>query len=226
MKPLITILLLSLMHAIFPALAQSQTVGACQCPQVKCPGDDAAALSSRAHGHGHRYRYANALSIVKQRCYQKCGGEPPVVQYCPQPAGGLLTLAAAFASTPTPKPTSTPKTTLSRPLPTSRRHTSSTRRISTPTPTPTHAICGGGRGAYRPCAAGSICMKDPRPSPPVPGCGPDCDGLGICVEDRMCGGFAGFGCARAGQQCVDDPRDDCEPGNGGWDCAGLCVWPL
>jgi hypothetical protein len=63
-------------------------------------------------------------------------------------------------------------------------------------------------------------MKDPFD----PSCGPQCDGFGICVEDKICGGFAGWACKEKGQMCVDDPRDDCDPKDGGSDCGGLCVW--
>ena len=93
---------------------------------------------------------------------------------------------------------------------------------SYPQPTGSHAVCGGGRGNYRECTDGEICIKDPY----KPGCGPACDQTGICVRDKFCGGFAGFSCDVKGQTCVDDPRDDCDPSNGGADCAGLCVWPV
>jgi hypothetical protein len=58
-----------------------------------------------------------------------------------------------------------------------------------------------------------------------PGCGLACDQPGICVRDKMCGGFAGFKCDNRAQVCVDNPNDDCDPKNGGADCAGVCVWP-
>jgi hypothetical protein len=57
------------------------------------------------------------------------------------------------------------------------------------------------------------------------GCGLACDQPGICVRNKMCGGFAGFKCDNRGQVCVDNPNDDCDPKNGGADCAGVCVWP-
>ncbi|KAF2258368.1 hypothetical protein CC78DRAFT_478934, partial [Lojkania enalia] len=89
-----------------------------------------------------------------------------------------------------------------------------------PTPSGTHAICGGGRANFLLCDEGYICIKEPG----NPGCGPECDGYGICVKDKMCGGIAAFECEEPGQQCVDDPRDSCDPKNGGWDCGGLCVY--
>lgn len=70
------------------------------------------------------------------------------------------------------------------------------------------------------CAEGFTCIKNPN----KPGCGPECDGTGICVEERMCGGFAGLPCKYDGQVCIDDPRDTCDPEAGGADCGGLCMW--
>lgn len=88
-------------------------------------------------------------------------------------------------------------------------------------PPNTHKICGGGRANAFQCDDGFTCITDPY----TPGCGPACDGLGICVEDKICGGFAGFECADREQVCHDDERDDCDPTQGGSDCAGLCVTP-
>jgi hypothetical protein len=97
----------------------------------------------------------------------------------------------------------------------------STRAKSTATATGTHDPCGGGRaGPYLDCKSGYTCIKDPY----TPGCGPACDGVGICVADR-CGGFAGFSCPDARMVCHDDVADDCDPMNGGADCMGFCVWP-
>ncbi|KAF2254874.1 hypothetical protein BU26DRAFT_527802 [Trematosphaeria pertusa] len=136
-------------------------------------------------------------NAAKQKCYEKCGGAPPTLQVCPP-------LSSSKFITRTVLPTKLPPT----PTPTKK-------------PWPTHAPCGGGRPNLYQCDEGYICIKDPY----KPGCGPECDGLGICVEDKMCGGFAGFGCPQDGQVCVDDYRDDCDPKNGGADCGGLCVWP-
>jgi hypothetical protein len=133
-----------------------------------------------------------------QRCFEKCGGPEPAYAACPPVA--------------TPKPSL--KTSTKKPTPTK---TSSKK----PEPTQTNPICGGGRGNYRQCEEGYTCIKDPN----NPGCGPECDGLGICVKDKLCGGFAAFSCDLEGQHCVDDPRDDCDPENGGADCGGLCMWP-
>lgn len=88
-------------------------------------------------------------------------------------------------------------------------------------PKPTNPICGGGRANFNLCKEGTTCIKDPN----NPGCGPECDGLGICVPEKMCGGFAGFACDDERMVCVDDPRDDCDPKTGGADCAGLCMFP-
>jgi hypothetical protein len=103
------------------------------------------------------------------------------------------------------------------------------KRVAAPTAlavrqdTPTNQVCGGGRPeSYPPCPAGQACIADPL----KPGsCGPACDQPGICIENTMCGGIAGFLCEKQGQICVDDPRDDCDPNEGGSDCAGVCVWP-
>ncbi|XPS94112.1 hypothetical protein M3J09_003437 [Ascochyta lentis] len=82
-------------------------------------------------------------------------------------------------------------------------------------------ICGGGRANTNFCPSGYTCINDPYKS----GCGLECDGTGICVKEKLCGGFAGFKCDGQGQVCVDDPRDECSPATGGADCGGLCVWP-
>ncbi|KAF1934091.1 uncharacterized protein M421DRAFT_112764 [Didymella exigua CBS 183.55] len=106
-----------------------------------------------------------------------------------------------------------------------------TRTITTtiyPTPTPTEGlhrvqICGGGRGNQnQACPTGYTCVNDPYVNQP---CGLECDRTGICVEERLCGGFAGFRCLTPGQVCLDDPRDGCSPKTGGADCGGLCFWP-
>ena len=109
----------------------------------------------------------------------------------------------------------------------SRTLATSTKKTPKPTPTPTkpakptHSTCGGGRAGSLSCSPGYTCVDDPYSQ----GCGLACDGLGICVEDKMCGGFPGFPCQVKGQVCNDDPRDECDPKNGGADCGGLCMWP-
>ncbi|KAH7073298.1 hypothetical protein FB567DRAFT_597612 [Paraphoma chrysanthemicola] len=140
-------------------------------------------------------------NAAAQACYDKCGGKKPVLQTCPP----RTTLAISPKPTRKPTPTKTPK----------------------PTPTPTllppnpHPVCGGGRANYLTCEEGYTCILDPY----TPGCGHLCDGLGICVKEKMCGGFAGFPCEEKGQVCHDDPRDECDPKTGGADCGGLCVTP-
>ncbi|KAF2274606.1 uncharacterized protein EI97DRAFT_435138 [Westerdykella ornata] len=116
-----------------------------------------------------------------------------------------------------------PKPTLASCPPISPPQTLSTLTTTKqpPTPTPTNPICGGGRAGYHECPSGLTCIKDPRD----PGCGPACDGLGICVEDKMCGGFAGLPCNDGRKVCMDDPRDGCDPQKGGADCGGVCVFP-
>ncbi|CAI6337767.1 unnamed protein product [Periconia digitata] len=144
----------------------------------------------------------------KQACYDKCGGVKPALADCPPidpPSLSTLTTTSRKPTTTTTKKTSS---------------TTSTRKPTT-TPRPTHAPCGGNSPTAPTCEAGYICIKDPY----KPGCGPACDQQGICVEDRMCGGFAGFECRMKGQVCWDDPRDDCAAEDGGNDCAGVCVWP-
>ncbi|KAF2681378.1 hypothetical protein K458DRAFT_310126, partial [Lentithecium fluviatile CBS 122367] len=118
-------------------------------------------------------------------------------------------------TTKTLSTSTTTRRSISRPPPSSTT-TSSTK------PYPTHDPCGGFRlPTPLTCKEGYICIKDPY----RPGCGPECDGPGICVRDKMCGGFAGFACPERGQVCHDDPRDTCDPQKGGADCGGLCVWP-
>ncbi|KAH6878432.1 hypothetical protein BKA58DRAFT_95623 [Alternaria rosae] len=135
------------------------------------------------------------LNASAQRCYELCGGKKPVPQVC------------------LPDPSTTFSTSII-PLPTP---------VNPRQATPTNQICGGGRGSpLQECPAGQTCITDPF----TPGsCGPACDMLGICVSEKLCGGFAGFECDTPGQICVDDPRDDCDPSNGGSDCGGLCAWP-
>lgn len=215
----------------------------CECPYVKCPGDDAVKLcncfnsreticKNHCPDYVPTYRPCPASPIPaptttippiatstpskptctckpmycpqiwpeschcdnsnKMDCFNKCGGALPTLQTCPE--------TPTLVTVPTKKPTKTVKT------------------IKTASPTATHAICGGGRANYRQCDDGYTCIKEPGSV----GCGPACDGLGICVKDKMCGGFVGIRCG-SGQTCVDDPRDDCDPKNGGADCGGLCV---
>ncbi|ORY19669.1 hypothetical protein BCR34DRAFT_595137 [Clohesyomyces aquaticus] len=136
----------------------------------------------------------------KKACFEKCGGPKPEYQVCDALKPRLLTTTRPSLPTKTHKP---------RP---------STTKTGAPFPTASHLICGGGRGNYMTCPEGQTCIKDPF----KPGCGPECDGTGICVKDKMCGGFAGFACPE-GQTCVDDARDDCDPLKGGADCGGLCI---
>jgi len=135
-------------------------------------------------------------NAAAQRCYKKCGGKKPAKQKCP----------------PREVKTLTTKLQTKKPMSTSTQP---------PLPLPTHKPCGGGRANQFSCDKGETCIPDPD----KPGCGPPCDGLGICVKDEICGGFAGFPCKVPGQVCRDDPRDDCDPDAHGADCAGLCVWP-
>ncbi|KAF1830964.1 hypothetical protein BDW02DRAFT_76685 [Decorospora gaudefroyi] len=137
-------------------------------------------------------------NAAKEQCYKKCGGEKPELQDCPpQNSPSLITTTKINTLIPTPTQTSKPSQT--------------------------HQPCGGMLvGGTLDCPSGYVCITDPY----EPGsCGPACDQLGICVRDKICGGFAGFACEEEGQTCVDDPRDDCDPENFGADCAGLCVWP-
>ncbi|KAH7127090.1 hypothetical protein B0J11DRAFT_579505 [Dendryphion nanum] len=230
----------------------------CQCPQVKCPGDDAVALCNclnsaetlcKNHCPEYTPTYRPCPTKVpnpttappkptpstkppkcvcdvlycpqvwpeschcgnnsKKVCYEQCGGAKPEYQTCPDisnPATLITRLTRTLA------PSSPPPTKSTKPA-------SSTK--PTPTPSfPKNPLCGGGRGNYRQCADGWTCIKDPR----KPGCGPECDGFGICVKDKMCGGIAGFGCPEKGMVCVDDPRDDCSVDKGGADCSGVCIW--
>ncbi|KAF2192538.1 hypothetical protein K469DRAFT_745947 [Zopfia rhizophila CBS 207.26] len=184
---------------------------------------------------------------AKKSCYDKCGGPPPTYQVCDASAN----LVAKEVEPP--KPTCTcetiycpmiwpeschcennakktcydkcggeaPTYKTCEGIPTLVTKTVNPPKTTTKSPVPTgsHAICGGGRGVNRQCSEGEVCIKDPF----RPGCGPACDDFGICVQDKLCGGFAGFSCP-TGMICVDDPRDQCDPKNGGADCGGLCVY--
>ncbi|KAF1951779.1 hypothetical protein CC80DRAFT_528248 [Byssothecium circinans] len=224
MQPLL--LLLSLLCAL--ALAQTPASSWCQCPQVKCPADDEVSCPTKPPATPTApspVLSANAAceceprvcaqnwpdscycgNANKQACFNTCGGIKPSFQPCP-PRDTPSVITTSLKTTP--KST----TTTTNPLP-------STTKL----PPYTHAPCGGGRANYTECTQPNyMCIKDPY----RPGCGPECDGPGICVEDRMCGGFAGYPCPSLGQRCVDDPRDgdDCDPRLGAADCGGLCVWP-
>jgi hypothetical protein len=152
---------------------------------------------------------ANAAA---KSCHAKCGGVEPDLQV----SSSLHVLAASVALL-----------TKSQRCPPRNFPTMITEITPNPEPTPTllppntHEVCGGGRANAFQCQEGYTCITDPY----TPGCGPACDALGICVEDKMCGGFAGFKCADQTQMCLDDPRDDCDPTQGGADCAGLCITP-
>ncbi|KAF2823209.1 hypothetical protein CC86DRAFT_64403 [Ophiobolus disseminans] len=139
----------------------------------------------------------HCANAAEQACATKCGRKAALKECPPQPSLTLTTKAKP--KTKTPKPTPTP----------------------TLLPLNPHPICGGGRGNYHSCDEGYVCITDPY----TPGCGPACDALGICVKDKMCGGFAGFKCEEKGTLCHDDPRDECDPKLGGADCGGLCVAP-
>ncbi|KAF3045530.1 hypothetical protein E8E12_009295 [Didymella heteroderae] len=143
---------------------------------------------------------ANANKYLR---YLKCGGAIPTYQSCTSPSKPNL---------PTTIKTVTRTTT--------------TTKLPTPTPKPElHKvqICGGGRGSQlQDCPTGYTCVNDPYANQL---CGLECDRTGICVEEKLCGGFAGFKCSAPGQVCLDDPRDGCSPKTGGADCGGLCFWP-
>lgn len=231
----VLILLPALLGAF--ALAQLESADLCACPQVKCPGDDPAKLCECLNArekkckeicpkHKPTYKICPTkpspptptpsceceqmfcIQVWPQscycgndnakRCYEQCGGPEPAYQSCPPLSEEPIA---------TPKPTKT------------KSMTTTTKPKTTKNPRPTNPICGGGRGNYYQCEDGYTCIKDPRD----PGCGPACDALGICVEDKLCGGFAGFSCS-GGKVCMDDPRDDCDPKQGGADCGGVCMW--
>ncbi|KAH7406235.1 hypothetical protein DE146DRAFT_436800 [Phaeosphaeria sp. MPI-PUGE-AT-0046c] len=205
----------------------------CECPLVNC-------LAIWPGG-------CHCVNTAAQNCYDKCGGEPPKLQDCgidpslPQPTEaeptceceGIMCIQAfpescycanaaaqsCYAKCGGPKPNlqSCPAQS------TSTLTTKTKAPTATPTllPPNTHKVCGGGRANDLQCDEGYACITDPY----TPGCGPACDALGICVKDKMCGGFGGFACEDQKQVCHDDPRDDCNRHAGGADCAGLCVTP-
>ncbi|KAF2476251.1 uncharacterized protein BDR25DRAFT_375085 [Lindgomyces ingoldianus] len=213
----------------------------CQCPLVKCPSEDAVALCQCLNSREticknhcpdyvptyiptptpgceceHVYcpmvwpESCKCENADKKRCYDKCGGVAPTYQVSPP----SLAETRQVLTRPQVCEDIAPRmlTITRRPKPTK------TKTMTPATPTASHAVCGGGRANYLTCPEGEICIKDPF----KPGCGPECDGLGICVKDKLCGGFAAFRCPE-GQTCMDDPRDTCDPMNGGADCGGLCI---
>ncbi|PVH95864.1 hypothetical protein DM02DRAFT_484893, partial [Periconia macrospinosa] len=199
------------------------------CPEVKCDASDAAKLCKCRNS---RERLCKIVCPAYTPTYLPCPISPPTTTceerfcimmwpqscYCAN-ANKQACYEKCGASNPISKRTTTTASTQTTRKPLPRTPTSTIN--PTPTPYPTHAPCGGGRPNYLSCDEGFICIKDPY----KPGCGPECDGLGICVEDKICGGFAGFACGAKEQVCWDDPRDECKEGEGGNDCAGVCVWP-
>ncbi|KAF1974251.1 hypothetical protein BU23DRAFT_112920 [Bimuria novae-zelandiae CBS 107.79] len=234
--------LLLLLVPLFVTLAAAQTpASSCQCPLFKCPATNAADL-------------CRCLNSRESSCKRACPTYVPTILPCPvnpptpspTPTQKIevqttCTCEIGFCAQMWPEscycanahkqrcfercggeqpelqecpPLETPSlATITKAL--------AFNLASCPQPTGTHAPCGGGRAGYMECDYGETCIKDPY----KPGCGPACDQLGICVTDKLCGGFAGFDC-EVGQVCEDDPRDECDPLNGGADCGGLCVWPL
>jgi hypothetical protein len=156
----------------------------------------------------------------KTRCWEKCGGPKPQLQVgivfiistrydiaicrmivfniCSGSWMNQLTKQSCLAPEALPKLPTTP-----------------------PTEPRTYQVCGGNRLGANSCPKGYICMNDPFRK----GCGLECDATGICVKNKLCGGFAGFRCPDSRQVCVDAPSDGCDPQNGGADCDGVCVWP-
>ncbi|KAJ2901980.1 hypothetical protein MKZ38_001121 [Zalerion maritima] len=79
-------------------------------------------------------------------------------------------------------------------------------------------------GSFRPYP-NPPCPKDHEciSAPWGPACGLACDGPGICVAPKMCGGIAGLQCQGEGEICLDWPDDGCDPEASGRDCAGICL---
>lgn len=193
---------------LVPLYPSSKPTAKCTCEQVMCIAQ-----------YPESCYCANAAA---QRCYHKCGGIKPKLKICPpRVVKTLTTKLLPGKSTPLSIATTKSHTHTTSFAPTKKHNSTSTSTSTPPPPLPTHKICGGGRANQFSCDKGETCIPDPY----KPGCGPFCDGLGICVQDELCGGFAGFPCKIPGQECHDDPRDDCDPKFGGADCAGLCIWP-
>ncbi|KAF2007969.1 hypothetical protein P154DRAFT_558311 [Amniculicola lignicola CBS 123094] len=93
-------------------------------------------------------------NAIKKECFDKCGGPSPQFQVCPD-KNPIPTLVASVTKKPTTTKTKT----------------------KVPTSTPSPIVCGGSRANYLLCPEGYNCQKDPN----KPGCGPECDGLGICI---------------------------------------------
>ncbi|USP82315.1 uncharacterized protein yc1106_09589 [Curvularia clavata] len=134
-------------------------------------------------------------NYAKQLCYEECGGERPALDICHDPSTSSLT-------------TRTMVEAASLAAREAAKHH--------------NQICSGTSGSpFPPCPSGQKCIRDPfRPE----SCGPACGEAGICVEEKMCGGFMGRQCEKKGQICVDNPMDDCDPHMGGADCAGVFEW--
>jgi hypothetical protein len=202
----------------------------CQCPQVKCPGEPASALCL-------------CKNSAETKCKERCPDYVPTILPCPI-SPPTLTKKTLEPTKTTAKPTPTPTCTCepvfcAQVFPQSCVCANNNKKrcwekcggpkpelevcpdptlepTPPPTKTPTRKRCGGGRGnQHLVCDEDEVCIAEPGT------CGPPCDGFGVCVKDKLCGGIAGFGCP-TGQSCIDDPRDDCDPKHGGADCGGLC----
>ncbi|KAF2500903.1 hypothetical protein BU16DRAFT_598654, partial [Lophium mytilinum] len=212
MKPMI-LFSLSLLPLAFAA-----TTTQCECAWVKCGGTAA--------------QICQCQNSAQISCASKCGGTPTLL---PCPMDPPASSASPTSTTPEwlPEPTQTceceaymciqswPESCICE----NEAKVECYHKCGGPAPELqtcsglTYAKCGGGRASYQTCADGYICIDDPYST----GCGLACDQYGICVENKMCGGFTGENCPHVGQICVDNPDDGCDPKKGGADCGGLCA---
>ncbi|KAK1966850.1 hypothetical protein LY78DRAFT_656912 [Colletotrichum sublineola] len=164
------------------------------------------------------------LAILGASALAAADPTPPVVTpFLTAPGGAypttLISIPLSTAMSSTAPPSLSNNSTTSTLTGTITRRVKPTRTITLRPAKPTkYEECGGFRPSPKPCPASFECIKNPFEG----GCGPACDGPGICVVPIMCSGIAGIPCP-TGKICVDDPRDDCNPLKGGRDCAGLCL---
>lgn len=209
-----------LLLAMVPlTLAAAHYPKPCECPLVKCPGEQPAVSHHRfpgsvptANHHDLIYQLCKCLNSSAVLCAKKCGGKPKtkvssiLIFYfesihfplcCASSIPSLNVQLLIMQKCPTPTKTST---------------------TAPPTPTPSrNPICAGLLGIQCP-EKGQACINNPF----VKNCLIAADCPGICVGPKFCGGIAGFPCPE-GQVCLDVPNDGCDTDKGGRDCGGLCA---
>ncbi|KAK2028647.1 hypothetical protein LX32DRAFT_639837 [Colletotrichum zoysiae] len=160
-------------------------------------------------------------AYLDPRAATPAGGVPTTLIPVPLLTTGSATATASLSrnSTASTGQPSVSRNSTASALKTITSKVPATRTVTLrPVKTRSYEACGGFRATPKPCPASFECIKNPFDG----GCGPACDGPGICVVPIRCGGFAGIPCPD-GKFCADDPRDDCNPMKGGADCMGICL---